>query len=109
MRRLLWSAVLVVVLAVPASARAEGGGAALLATPPDQYRQAVVAHDAALAARLRTETALLAAGGAPVTRLARALDATRDQFQPWPTASTVARLAARAQPALGAPLRVPQR
>jgi hypothetical protein len=50
-----------------------------------------VAHDAVLAARLRTETRLLsAAAGTPaLARLERTLRATRDPLQPWPLAARV--------------------
>jgi high-affinity iron transporter len=80
---------------------AASSGAAAVPAPAlgsdvaQQYRQAVIAHDAPLAARLRAETRLLATAQptADHVRLARLLDATRDLLHPWPLAATVARLA----------------
>jgi len=114
-RRAAFAVVLVALLTAPAAARAAAPESALLAALPDQYRQAVVAHDAALAARLRTETALLAAAPEPaavharLARLAAAVGETREQLQPWPLASSVARLASAAGRGLGPPLPVPAR
>jgi FTR1 family protein len=89
--------VLLGLAAVPARA-ADRFGAGLLGEVAVQYRQAVIAHDTALAARLRTETRLLAAaGGTPqLARLERTLRATRDPLRPWPLAGTVDTLTARA-------------
>ena len=79
--------VLLGALAAPAHA-ADDPTAALLSDFGAQYQRAVVAHDAVLAARLRTETRLLsAAEGTPaLARLERTLRATRDPLQPWPLA-----------------------
>ena len=87
----------VLVPAAPASA-AGGDAGALLSAVPAQYRQAARVHDAALAARLRAETALLAEAApsdAALSRLARVLDATRAPLRPWPTAHEVSRLVER--------------
>jgi len=79
-----------VALLAPTAARAVTGD---LATT---YRQAVRAHDAALAARLRTEVRLMnvAAPSPELAKLSHTLDATRKQFRPWPLASEVAEQAA---------------
>ena len=89
--------VLLGVAAAPARA-ADDVSAGLLDEVAVQYRQAAIAHDTTLAARLRTETRLLAAaGGTPaLARLARTLRATRDPLRPWPLAGTVDALTARA-------------
>ena len=103
--------VLLGVAAAPARA-ADDVSAGLLDEVAVQYRQAAIAHDTTLAARLRTETRLLAAaGGTPaLARLARTLRATRDPLRPWPLAGTVDALTARAgarpvPPATGATVR----
>jgi high-affinity iron transporter len=100
--------VLLGLAAAPARA-ADSTTASLLDDVGTQYRQAVVAHDGALAARLRTETRLLsAAGGTPaLARLARTLRATRDRLHPWPLAGSVETLVERAGsgPAAAAPAR----
>jgi hypothetical protein len=78
---------LALALVAPATARASTAGD--LAT---SYRQAVRAHDAALAAHLRTEVRLmyLAAPSPRLAKLSHTLEATRNQFRPWPLASDVA-------------------
>ena len=58
-----------------------------------QYRQAVIAHDATLAARLRTETRLMAQADPAWQKLADTVAQTSNQFQPWPLAGTVDKLA----------------
>ena len=80
-------AVLVALLA-PASARA----ATLQDDFAASYTQAVRTHDAALAARLRTEARVmeLAAPAPAVTKLAHTLEQTTNPLRPWPLASTVA-------------------
>ena len=66
-----------------------------------------MAHDAVLAARLRTETRLLsAAEGTPaLARLERTLRATRDPLHPWPLAAKVDTLVAAAGASTPAPPR----
>jgi FTR1 family protein len=83
----------VVALAAPATAIAADD----LATT---YRQAVRAHDSALAARLRTEVRLMnvAAPSPALAALAHTLEGTRNAFRPWPLASEVADEAARIAP-----------
>ena len=86
-------------LGAPAGAQAaDASTPTLLHDLASDYRQAAIAHDAALAARLRTEARLLAvAADTPATtRLARELAATRDTLRPWPVADAVQRLATRA-------------
>ena len=97
MRLALVTLVLLGALAAPARA-ADDPTAALLSDFGAQYQRAVVAHDAVLAARLRTETRLLsAAEGTPaLARLERTLRATRDPLQPWPLAAKVDTLVAAA-------------
>jgi len=72
--------------------------AGLLADVALQYRQAAIAHDAALATRLRAETRLRAAAypSPALTRLATTVDATRHALQPWPIADAVTTLTERA-------------
>jgi FTR1 family protein len=70
--------------------------AALVALAPgvaSDYRQAAISHDAVLAARLRTETRLMAEVDPAYAPLARTVAKTRDQFRPWPLADDVDRLA----------------
>jgi len=76
---------LVLAFAAPATARAADDFATT-------YRQAVRAHDATLAAHLRTEVRLmnLAAPSPELAKLSHTLEATRNQFRPWPLAATVA-------------------
>jgi FTR1 family protein len=76
---------LVLAFAAPATARAAGD----LATT---YRQAVRAHDAALAAHLRTEVRLMnvAAPSPELAKLSRTLEQTRNRFRPWPLAAEIA-------------------
>ena len=101
-------AVLLVGLAAAPARAAESPPAALLDDVAVHYRQAVVSHDAALAAELRTETRLLQAAypSSGLDELVRAVDRTRNQFRPWPLAGDVIRLVARARggasPAAGA-------
>ncbi len=93
-RRMIRATALAVVVALlaPASARA--------ATLPDDlastYTQAVRAHDATLAAHLRTEVQVLklAQPSPAVDKLAETLEDTRNQLRPWPLASDVADQAA---------------
>jgi FTR1 family protein len=77
--------------------------AALVALAPgvaSDYRQAAISHDAALAARLRTETRLMAELDPAYAPLARTVARTREQLRPWPLADDVDKLApgARAKP-----------
>ncbi len=67
-----------------------------------QYRQAAISHDATLAARLRTETRLMAEVNPAYRKLAGTVAQTRNQLRPWPLAGDVARLA---PPAPAAPAR----
>ncbi len=85
-------------LLVMALLAAPGASAPLLDDVSIQYRQAVIAHDAALAGRLRTEVRLLAVAhpSPALAKLERTLTATRDVLHPWPLAATVARQAAAA-------------
>ncbi len=91
------AAALALVLAVVAPATASAAAADDLATT---YRQAARAHDAALAAHLRTEVRLMnvAAPSPELAKLADTLEATRNEFRPWPLASTVAGEAAKIVP-----------
>lgn len=97
-RRIAVAAVALVGLTVTPAHAADPVTAGLLDDVAVQYRHAVIVHDTALAARLRTETRLLAAAdpGDGTVRLARTLRATRDPLHPWPLAGTVEALAARA-------------
>ncbi len=97
MRVALVTLVLLSALAAPPHA-ADDPPAGLLSDFGAQYQRAVVAHDARLAARLRTETRLLsAAEGTPaLAHLERTLRATRDPLHPWPLAAKVDRLVADA-------------
>ena len=56
------------------------------------------AHDATLAAHLRTETRLLARVDPRYEQLAATVAKTRNEFRPWPLADEVARLAPPARP-----------
>jgi FTR1 family protein len=58
-----------------------------------QYRQAAIAHDATLAARLRTETRLMAQADPAWQKLADAVAKTSDELQPWPLADEIDKLA----------------
>src|SRR5690348_16944344 len=91
-------AVLLAALPAAPARAADGTSATLLNDVALNYRQAVIAHDAALAQRLRTEVALLnvAHPSPALAELDRSLAATRAQFQPWPLASTIAEQAAAA-------------
>ena len=84
---------LMVALLAPATA----GAATLQEDLATTYTQAVRAHDAALAARLRTEVRVLglAAPSPAVAKLARTLDETKNTLRPWPLASDVADEAAQ--------------
>jgi FTR1 family protein len=68
-----------------------------------RYRQAVRTHDAALAARLRTETRLIARVDPAYRKLADTVAQTRNEFRPWPLADDVDALAPGA--AVSAPAR----
>ena len=92
-RALVLAALAALALAAPARA------ATLPGDIGTQYRQAVRAHDAALAAHLRTETRLLAKLDPRYAKLARTVDATRNAFRPWPLADEVEALAPPAAPA----------
>ena len=87
MRALVAAIVGLLVLAAPA------GAATLPGDIGAQYRQAVRAHDATLAGRLRTETRLIAKLDPRYTKLAATVDRTRNRFRPWPLASEVDALA----------------
>jgi FTR1 family protein len=77
---------------------------ALSADVAARYRQAAIAHDATLAARLRTETRLMAEVDPRWARLAATVAQTRNALRPWPLADTVDRLAGGEQaPASGRP------
>ncbi len=95
-RTVIVLALLVAALAGAGPARA-ASGATLPQEVAARYRTVVIAHDAAGAARLRTETRLLAlAHPSPaLERLRRVLGATRDELHPWPLSATVAAAAAR--------------
>jgi high-affinity iron transporter len=110
MRRRLWPLLAVAALGLVVPLRAAAApDAGIVAAVPADYRQAVIVHDTALAARLRDQTALLAslpgppAVRAPIRRLAAALSATRDALRLWPTAAAIARLSGSVQRALRAP------
>jgi FTR1 family protein len=77
-----------VALLVPATA----GAATLQDDLAASYTQAVRAHDAALAARLRTEVRVMeeAAPSPALTKLAQTLDQTKNVLRPWPLVATVA-------------------
>jgi FTR1 family protein len=92
------AAALALVLMVVAPAAARAAAADDLTTG---YTQAVRSHDAALAARLRTQVRLMnvAAPSPALARLSHTLEQTRNRFRPWPLAATVADEAA----GLGAP------
>jgi FTR1 family protein len=97
-------------LLVVLGAVAPAGAASPLDTFGRQYAQAVAVHDAAGAAQLRTEVALLVAlerprAGAPLLRLQAALSATSNALRPWPTVGTVTTLVART-PRVGGQARI---
>jgi FTR1 family protein len=83
---------IVLAVAVPATARASTAGELARS-----YTQAVRTHDAALAARLRTQVRVmnLATPSPALTTLSHTLDRTKHRFRPWPLASTVADEAAK--------------
>jgi len=87
MRALVAAIVALLVLAAPA------GAATLPGVIGAQYRQALRAHDATLAGRLRTETRLIAKLDPRYAKLAATVDRTRNRFRPWPLASEVDALA----------------
>src|SRR6185369_3532042 len=93
-RRMIRAAALALVLAVAAPAPAYAATADDLAT---SYRQAVRAHDAPLAAHLRTEVRLMnvAAPSPQLAKLSLTLEQTRNEFRPWPLATEVADQAAK--------------
>src|ERR1700753_3361034 len=98
MRIVALALVLLGLIAAPARAAGSTTGATLLNDVAVNYQQAVIAHDATLAPRLRTECRLLnvAQPSPALAKLSRTLDATRDQFHPWPLASEVAAQASAA-------------
>ncbi len=91
------AAALALVIAVVVPATAHAATADELATT---YRQAVRAHDAPLAAHLRTEVRLMnvAAPSPELAQLSHTLEGTRNEFRPWPLASAVADEAAKLAP-----------